>query len=106
MRYIEEQYATVTLAETAAHFGYEATYVSRLIKRHLSKTFLELRNDICLQVACHLLDDPTRKIEQIALEVGFSNLHYFYEVFKTRYGATPAQYRKNRFISVAYKNGF
>jgi len=40
-----------------------------------------------------LLISSTKKIFEIAIEVGYQNPHYFIKVFKKYFGKTPQEYR-------------
>ena len=43
-----------------------------------------------------LLQDTTHSIKSIATHLGFADEHYFANVFKSKTGRTPSQYRKSR----------
>lgn len=94
IQYIQNHCDTVTLAETAAHFNYESAYLSKIIKRFSNQTFTSLRNEARLLKARILLENTDMKIDAIARETGYENLHFFYEIFRKKYGRTPAEYRR------------
>lgn len=94
VRYIQDHCDTVTLAETAAHFNYESAYLSKMIKRFSNQTFISLRNEARLLKARLLLENTDMKIDAIARETGYENLHFFYGIFRKKYNQTPAEYRK------------
>jgi len=56
---------------------------------HITNYIAKLRMDKALE----LLRDPTIPIQQIALEVGYMDSHYFARAFKKAKGFTPSQYR-------------
>ena len=41
-----------------------------------------------------LLRNPELQVTQVALQCGFENLSHFSRAFKTRFGSSPAQFRK------------
>ncbi len=94
IRFIQENCDSVSLAETARHFGYNPVYLSKMVKRFSNQTFLSLRNESRLLKARLLLEKTSMKIDSIAREVGYENIHFFYEIFKKKFGLTPAEYRK------------
>jgi AraC-like DNA-binding protein/quercetin dioxygenase-like cupin family protein len=91
--YIEENYRLGNLQEMCHHFGYDASYASRLIKNATGKTFKELVNEQRMKKAAMLLANKEIPVYEIAEEVGISNLTTFYKRFASHYGQTPAQYR-------------
>ena len=48
-----------------------------------------------LEYAYDLLQNNTKKISEICLEVGFQDLTHFGKVFKKKYGVTPSEMQKN-----------
>lgn len=56
---------------------------------------MEYLNLVRIEQAKTLLRDSNMKIYQIALEVGYSNPSYFYEVFKKLTGKRPREYAEN-----------
>ena len=45
------------------------------------------------ETAAHLLKETDLAVEEIALDVGYENLSYFFRQFKKRYGMIPRRYR-------------
>ncbi len=48
-----------------------------------------------MMLACHLLVNTTQPIGNIETQCGFDTPGYFSRTFKTMYGTTPTEYRKN-----------
>ncbi|MGN6181523.1 MAG: substrate-binding domain-containing protein [Mucilaginibacter sp.] len=46
--------------------------------------------------AQHLLNTENLTIAEITYRIGFSNPNYFATVFKTKFGCTPSEYKKNK----------
>jgi len=79
----------------ALRLGVTARYVHHLLER-TGRTFSEHVLDCRLARAVALLRDPrqaTRKIADIAFEIGFRDLSYFNRVFRRKYGITPTDMR-------------
>ena len=60
---------------------------------HTGKNFSELLNQIRIDEAVRLLADPTRRVGDIAVEVGFSDSAHFCHVFKRQVGVSAREYR-------------
>jgi len=67
-----------------------------LYNKFFQKTPLSDLLDTRLTLAKALLLNHTAKIEVIAEQCGFSSIHYFWRMFKKRYGISPSEYRKTK----------
>jgi AraC-like DNA-binding protein len=70
--------------------GISPRYLQQLMTSS-GTSFTERVNDLRLQQAFALLIEPhsTRRISDIALEVGFSDISHFNRLFRTRFGVSP-----------------
>ena len=93
LNYINENCATVTLKHLAALFHFNSNYMSQYIKKNFNTTFMSLVQNARMAKASHLLTDSSIPITDIAEQVGYSNMNYFYNLFKKTYGFSPADYR-------------
>jgi len=97
LQYIDANYASATLAEAAARFGYTSGYISKALKRATGQSFSQLRQGRCiLRAAALLLAEPTRSVTSIADEVGIGNITQFYRLFDQQFHMTPKAYRQER----------
>lgn len=94
LRYIEQNFATCTLEETAAQFSFSPNYLSRALKKATGFSFKELVDQNRLKQAAFLLRSTGLPIAEIAPRCGWSNLNQFYKKFAAGYGVTPRQYRQ------------
>lgn len=94
IEYIAAHFSDITLEETAAHFGYTPRTMIRFLKKHTHSTFRSILQDLRLKRAAVLLWDDNKSIQDIALEIGYSNRSYFHKLFQAHYGVTPAEYRQ------------
>ena len=92
-RYFEENIQTATLSEFAAMQNYNPHYISRLIRNRTGKTFSTLLSLYRLSRAKQLLTESALTIEDIAVEVGYSNPSGLYKQFFSSLGMKPSQYR-------------
>jgi AraC-like DNA-binding protein len=65
----------------------------RKVKALTGETPARLIWNMRLKKAAALLTSSTRRITEIAFEVGYSNSNHFGRQFKQRYGMTPREYR-------------
>jgi len=91
--YIENNYKTVTLESVAKYFYFNPSYLSSAIKKITGKNFLNILHEIKIKNAYMLLKNSDLSISEIANEVGYSNMSFFYQIFKKKYGITPAKFR-------------
>jgi AraC-like DNA-binding protein len=94
LRYLSENYATATLASTAAHFHYHPNYFSGLFRKLINCEFSKKLQQIRLERARYLLSTTDLSVEQVRAAVGFSEKSYFYRIFRTKYHITPAAFRR------------
>ncbi len=93
LRYIEQFYPHATLQEMADRARIDVYTLSRIIKRQTGETFKTLLERKRLSQACFLLSNTKLTIEDIALDVGYENLSFFYRLFRKNYGKTPREFR-------------
>ena len=94
LNYLNHNYQTATLSDTAAHFGYSVSHFSTLIKEGTGQTFLQIIRSIKLNQACRPLRETTLSIPAIRELVGYETPEHFMRTFKKAYGMTPGEYRK------------
>jgi AraC-like DNA-binding protein len=85
----------LTLAAVAQRQGVTPRYLQRLLERS-GTSFSTHVNELRLQRAFALLTEPhanTRRIADIALQAGFSDISHFNRLFRARFGDTPTGVR-------------
>lgn len=96
LAYIEGNFTKDINRETVANEVFITPgYLSQLFKQHMKTSFLDYLHKIRIENACELLKDKGKKIGDIALQVGYNDEKYFFQVFKKYVGMTPNQYRNN-----------
>ncbi len=93
LKYIRTQYKTASLNHLAEDLNQSQSVISRMIKKNTGFTFQDLLMRQRFQKAVVLLMETDLPVEEIAANVGYENMSYFYRQFKARYGMTPRQYR-------------
>lgn len=80
-------------SEVGGRSSLSAHHLGRIFKQETGWTPSEYFQRRRIQVACGLLLDPARVINDVALELGFSDAPHFSRVFKKVTGRTPREYR-------------
>jgi AraC-like DNA-binding protein len=85
----------LSVATVAARLGLTPRYLHMLFEND-EATFSEYVTAQRLTRAYRMLADlgSTRKISEIAMDVGFGDLSYFNRTFRRRFGATPSELRE------------
>jgi len=96
LRYIQENYRTVTLVDTARYFNYSETYLSHLISQYSCRNFSTIVKTIRMRNAAKLLETSSLPIEDICMECGYEDRSYFHKSFRKEFGMTPREYRKTK----------
>ena len=94
IEYIHENFMRdISLDECADRAGTSSYTLSRLFKQITGVNFIDYVTNIRIERAKELLQDPNRKINEIAADVGYQQ-RYFNRIFKKQVGVTPGQYRE------------
>ncbi len=101
--YIQKNYMSCTIVSTAKHFNFHPVYLSKILKKLPIATFMDLKNEARLRKARLLLENTSYKVDAIARDIGYSNISFFYKIFKEKYKMTPSEYRKSRYKELSSK---
>ncbi len=92
--FINNEYANdISLGSLSDHFHLNEQYISRLFKKYTGCSFIDYLHAIRINEAKRYLNETTKKINQIANIVGYTNNVHFWRVFKKVTGMSPYQYR-------------
>ncbi|MDI3410153.1 AraC family transcriptional regulator [Bacillus sonorensis] len=85
--YMQKHFAerSFSLKQTADALQVSPVYLSRMMKRELGVTFIQLLTEMRMQKAVHLLKTTALPIHDIAEQTGYDTQHYFSTVFKKRW---------------------
>jgi two-component system response regulator YesN len=96
-KYIQAHYAeTITLTQVAKVVAVNPAYLSASFARHCGVNFLEYLTKYRLVKAKDLLERTNLPIQEIASQIGYSNLTYFNRIFRRATSQTPGAYRVSR----------
>lgn len=87
----------LTLTDLAARWGYNPTYFSHMFTKIAHMPFSRYLLHRRVSKACYLLSTSELSLEQIANELGFCNVYYFINRFKSVTQVTPAKYRRENY---------
>ena len=93
--YIRTHYQRrVTLEEIAQQVYVSPSYLSRLFKKEIGCTVIELLTKVRIEEAKKVFHDPKYTVRQVAAEIGFEDANYFSKVFRRLEGITPSEYKQ------------
>lgn len=82
------------ISELAAAVQLSPSRLSHLFKEETGDSIIEVVIRMRLRQAALLLEHTYRSAAEIALDIGFQNYNHFFNQFKSSYGVSPAEYRK------------
>jgi len=86
----------MNLDEIASTFALSRSLLTRSFRQYTGTSIVEYVNSRRLEKAAVLLTSMADgNIAHAAMESGFSNLSHFHRLFKSTYGLTPAEFRRN-----------
>lgn len=94
LKYIKDNYRTVTLEELACAAGYSKNYLCKLISNSTGKTFTDILNEVKLSAAAVMLTTTNLSVWEIGEQAGFNSNEHFHRVFKRCMRVSPLAYRK------------
>jgi AraC-like DNA-binding protein len=81
------------VAWCAGELNLSSNYFGDLIKKETGKSAQEYIQSKIIDLAKEKIFDPTKSINQIAMELGFKYPAHFTRFFKQKVGHTPNEYR-------------
>ena len=92
--YLEQHYAEkITLDELSKQFFINKYYLTRVFKEQFGQSITAYLTSLRITHAKQLLRFSEKSVEEIGLECGLGQLHYFSRVFKEVEGVPPSVYR-------------
>jgi AraC-like DNA-binding protein len=73
--------------------GLSVSQFSSIFKQHTSASPMNFYSLLKIQKCCQLMEDPQKRIKEIAAELGFEDPFYFSRLFKKIMGISPARFR-------------
>lgn len=106
IEYIKNHYMEdITLDDLAKMVYLSPTYLSYLFKKQLGITFKEYLINIRLKKSKELIETTNLSIGEISKLVGIEDQNYFSRLFKKKFGVSPLNYKKDKYIyDISKKN--
>ncbi len=94
--YIQENYSKdLNMAMVSNYVSMNYSLFSVTFKQYTGQNFVNYLKDIRLRAAKELLETTELKVIEISQTVGYDNEKHFMKLFKSAYGVSPTEYRKN-----------
>jgi AraC-like DNA-binding protein/quercetin dioxygenase-like cupin family protein len=93
--YMQQHYHNISMKHLISLFDHTTDYFNRLIKHYTGLTYSKFLQNMRLERAEYLLKTTNDRVEDVARQVGYENLGYFYRIFYEKYHATPRFMREN-----------
>jgi AraC-like DNA-binding protein/ligand-binding sensor protein len=90
----QNQDSAICLASVAKAVNTSTFYFCKLFKRTTGLTFTDYLARVRIERAKKLLLDPSRRVSEVAYDVGFQSLPHFNRVFRRVAGESPTNYRR------------
>ena len=84
----------LSLSDFCRREHYSVPYISALFRREVGMTFTEYVQEKRIAEGCRLLVETRDSITSIALQVGYTSLKFFEQVFQRLMGMSPREYRR------------
>jgi AraC-like DNA-binding protein len=95
MKYLEENIeASPSLREVALHVHMSPSHLRELFRRQVGSSPSKYHNDLRMQRALRLLEQPHLSLGQVARACGFRDPEYFARRFRQYHHASPGQLRR------------
>lgn len=96
LKYINDNYTTVTLKSLGDTFGYNKNYLSNLLKDKTGSSFQELIDQKRVSEAKRLMSETEDSLSTIAMKIGYKSVPSIFKLFKKETGQTPNFFRNNQ----------
>ncbi|MBB6673128.1 response regulator transcription factor [Cohnella nanjingensis] len=94
LRHIESHYTEgLTLKSLGEQYHIHPNYLGHLFHKQTGDTFADRINKFRIDKAKELLKDSRLKVNEIARQVGYLEIGYFYKQFKKHVGISPSEYK-------------
>lgn len=93
--FLEANYADKAVLGTFCEkYHYSLQYISRRFRQETNLTALSYLQKVRIEKSCALLAGSDLSVREIARQVGYEDIKYFYRIFHRMVKMTPGEYRK------------
>lgn len=83
----------IRLSDVADNVYVSQWHLSKLLNRYTGRSFFDILSDLRIAKSKEMISDPSLRIHEIAVMVGFSDVAHFSKTFKRLTGKSPVDYR-------------
>ena len=83
----------IRLSDVADSVYVSQWHLSKLLNRYTGRSFFDILSDYRINKSKEMITDPSLRIHEIAVMVGFSDVAHFSKTFKRLTGKSPVDYR-------------
>ncbi|MDY6324914.1 MAG: response regulator [Catonella sp.] len=96
VKYVNENYdKDINMAVVSNYISMNYSLFSFSFKEYTGVNFVSYLKDLRLKKAKELLETTDEKVIDVGAAVGYDNSKHFMKLFKSEYGISPTEYRKN-----------
>ncbi|MBO5246569.1 MAG: response regulator [Eubacterium sp.] len=94
--YISTNYSddNLSIKAISEHVHLSSSYLCTVFKTETGQTLNQYLTNFRIEKAKQLLADPRNKVNEVAIQVGYSDCNYFGKTFKKVVGLSPSEYRE------------
>lgn len=89
-------YQTLTLDGLSRRLGLSQRQTERLLQKQFGKNFQKKKQEARMAAAAAFLTDTKESITEISQRLGYSTMEHFSSTFRSWFGMSPTQYRKQK----------
>ena len=101
LRYVQENYRSVTMRELSLRFHYSERQLQRIFLQSTGMSFRDAIQNQKMQKAAELLRTTDKTVQFVAEESGFQSLNNFRKLFSRHYQLTPSEYQDQYRVKAA-----
>ncbi len=94
-KYIKKNYKnSITIKDMSKKFYMHPVYLGQLINKKFGMSFNEYIHKLRVEEAKRLLEETSMKVNEIAIEIGYSSYSVFLQYFEKNTGVKPMDFKK------------
>lgn len=83
----------LSVTEMSRLVAMSTRHFQRMFKSLTGRSFIQMLQEVRIRHSCGLLRFTRLSVQAVAQTVGFYDMYYFYRLFRTHCGTTPAEFR-------------
>ena len=95
----DRYFSDLKLSDIALELGVNSSYLSTLFKQETGMLFTEYLSRYRMDKSLSLLQNPLKKIYEVAQDVGYADGRHFSQIFRKTYGMTPLDFRNRNGVA-------